>query len=475
MVALFLASNRNSILSQQPFSTLALHKDLLKNLDSLGYLSMTEIQAQSLPPILAGKDIIAQGKTGSGKTAAFGLGLLEKLNVKRFRIQSLILCPTRELADQVGKEIRRLARTIHNIKVLTLCGGVPFGPQIGSLEHGAHIVVGTPGRIEDHLRKGTLRLDDLEVLVLDEADRMLEMGFQASIDAIIDQAPKNRQTLLFSATFPAQINNISKRVLVDPVTVKVESKHENNIITQYFYKVENNEQRMIALRLLLQQYQPESSVVFCNTKREVQEVADELINRGFSALSLHGDLDQKDRDQALIRFANKSASILVATDVAARGLDIDNLSAVFNYHIAHDQEVHVHRIGRTGRAGSKGMAFSFYNDKEHYKVTLLEDYLERIIEPQPLPDYNLLEQTPKQSSMITLRIDGGKRQKLRPGDIVGALTGENGIKGEQVGKIQVADNWAYVAVQRNCIKPAFKKLNEGKLKGRKFRVSVIRG
>ncbi len=199
---------------------------------------MTEIQAQSLPPILAGKDIIAQGKTGSGKTAAFALGLLAKLNVKRFRIQSLVLCPTRELADQVGKEIRRLARTIHNIKVLTLCGGVPFGPQIGSLEHGAHIIVGTPGRIEDHLRKGTLRLDDLQVLVLDEADRMLEMGFQSSIDAIIEQAPKKRQTLLFSATFPTQINAISKRILIDPLTVKVASTHDNNVISQYFYKIE---------------------------------------------------------------------------------------------------------------------------------------------------------------------------------------------------------------------------------------------
>lgn len=462
-------------MSQQPFATLALHSDLLKNLESLGYLSMTEIQAQSLPHILSGKDIIAQGKTGSGKTAAFGLGLLEKLNVKRFRIQSLILCPTRELADQVGKEIRRLARTIHNIKVLTLCGGVPFGPQIGSLEHGAHIIVGTPGRIEDHLRKGTLRLDDLEILVLDEADRMLDMGFHDSIDAIIEQAPKDRQTMLFSATFPEQIENIGKRILIDPVTVKVESKHTNNTIKQAFYKVENNEERMIALRLLLQQYQPDSSVVFCNTKREVQDVADELANRGFSAIALHGDLEQKDRDQALIRFSNKSACILVATDVAARGLDIDNLSAVFNYHIAHDQEVHVHRIGRTGRAGNKGMAFSFYSNKDSHRISLLEDYLDRIIEAEQLPSYDALDKEPLQSNMITLRIEGGKKQKIRPGDVVGALTGQDGIKGEQVGKIQVLDNWAYVAVQRDSIKVAFKKLSEGKLKGRKFRVSVVRG
>ncbi|MFT6925891.1 MAG: ATP-independent RNA helicase DbpA [Psychromonas sp.] len=462
-------------MSQSPFSILPLHRDLLHNLESLGYDKMTPIQAQSLPHVLAGKDVIAQGKTGSGKTAAFGLGLLEKLNVKRFRIQSLILCPTRELADQVGKELRRLARTIHNIKVLTLCGGVPFGPQIGSLEHGAHIIVGTPGRIEDHLRKGTLRLDNLEMLVLDEADRMLEMGFQASIDAIIDQAPKQRQTLLFSATFPEKINSIAKRIMIDPIMVKAESTHDDSTIAQHFYKVDNNQDRMIALRLLIQKYQPESAVVFCNTKKEVQEVADELANRGFNALALHGDLEQKDRDQALIRFANKSATILVATDVAARGLDIDNLSAVFNYHIAHDQELHVHRIGRTGRAGNKGLAFSLYSDKDQHKVAVLEDYLDRTISPEQLPLLNLLDKEPQQANMITIRIDGGKRQKIRPGDIVGALTGENGISGDQVGKIHVSDNWSYIAVQRDTIKVAFKKLSEGKLKGRTFRVMVVRG
>ncbi|PKF63702.1 ATP-dependent RNA helicase DbpA [Psychromonas sp. psych-6C06] len=462
-------------MSQQSFTSLALHSDLISNLESLGYHEMTEIQAQSLPPILAGQDIIAQGKTGSGKTAAFGLGLLQKLNVKRFRVQSLILCPTRELADQVGKEIRRLARGIHNIKVLTLCGGMPFGPQIGSLEHGAHIVVGTPGRIEDHLRKQTLSLENVETLILDEADRMLDMGFQDAIDNIIEQAPKNRQTLLFSATYPDQIDSIAKRILNSPVSVKVESKHDNSSINQYFYKVANHEDRMLALRLLLLQYQPESSVVFCNTKREVQEVNDELVNRGFSAIALHGDLEQKDRDQALIRFANKSATILVATDVAARGLDIDNLSAVFNFHIAHDQEVHVHRIGRTGRAGNKGLAFSFYSSKDTNRIIALEDYLDITINEDSLPSHDVLDIKPPQSTMITMRIEGGKKQKIRPGDIVGALTADKSMTFEQIGKIQVSANWAYVAVQREVIKVAFKKLSEGKLKGRKFRVMVVRG
>ena len=452
------------------FSSLNLNDDLLINLSSLGYQNMTPIQALSLPDILAGKDVIGQGKTGSGKTAAFGLGLLERLNVKRFRIQSLILCPTRELADQVAKEIRKLARAIHNIKVLTLCGGTPFGPQIGSLEHGAHIIVGTPGRVEEHVIKGTLKLDDLEILILDEADRMLEMGFQSALDNIVERSPKERQTLLFSATFPKQIQTIAQKIMLDPVMAKVESTHDDNTIKQHFYKVEDVEQRLLAVRLLLLAHNPQSTVIFCNTKKDAQELADQLHDFGFSVLALHGDLEQRDRDQTLIRFANKSVAVLVATDVASRGLDIDELDAVINYHIARDSEIHVHRIGRTGRAGSKGIACSLYSDKESYKVGLLEDYLDQVIEGEVLPDLSVLDQKPTQGKMATLQIDGGKKQKVRPGDILGALTGENGIKGEQVGKISVLDNWAYVAVDKNVLKLALTKLEKGKLKGRTFRV-----
>lgn len=462
-------------MSQTPFSTLSLHADLLTNIASLGYETMTPIQAQSLPHILAGKDVIAQGKTGSGKTAAFALGLLQQLDVKRFRVQSLVLCPTRELADQVAKEIRRLARTIHNIKVLTLCGGMPFGPQVGSLEHGAHIIVGTPGRIDEHVRKGTLKLNDVTMLVLDEADRMLDMGFQDALDAIIEQTPAQRQTLLFSATFPDQIHTISERIMVQPVMAQVASTHDSATIRQHFYKVDSSEQRLTALRLLLLHHRPESSVVFCNTKKETQQVADQLVEYGFSAIALHGDLEQRDRDQTLVRFANKSISTLVATDVAARGLDIDAVDAVINYHLAHDVEVHIHRIGRTGRAGSKGVAYSLFSDKESYKVALLQDYLETIITGEELPSRNVLERPPVQPPMVTVQIDGGKKQKLRPGDIVGALTGEQGVDGDQVGKIQLFDNWAYVAVSRGALKAALNKLGAGKLKGRSFRVRVIRG
>lgn len=460
-------------MSSITFSKLKLHADLLKNISSLGYETITPIQAESLPHILAGKDVVAQGKTGSGKTAAFALGLLQKLEVKNFRVQSLVLCPTRELADQVAKEIRRLARTMHNIKVLTLCGGMPFGPQIGSLEHGAHIIVGTPGRIEEHLRKATLKLDALNTLVLDEADRMLEMGFQSALDAIIEQTPAQRQTLLFSATFPDQIKSISARIMREPVMIKVESTHDENIIKQHFYKVNDDEERQSALRLLLLQHRPQAAVVFCNTKREVQDIADDLFDEGFSVLALHGDLEQRDRDLTLVRFANKSARVLIATDVAARGLDIDNIDLVINYHIARDSEVHVHRIGRTGRAGNTGIACSLYSDREHYKVALLSDYLERIIESETLPPANLLKETPQPAAMSTIQIDGGKKQKVRAGDILGALTGKGGITGKQVGKIHLFDNRAYVAVSQSVARVALKKLSEGKLKGRSFRARLI--
>jgi ATP-independent RNA helicase DbpA len=430
---------------------------------------MTPVQAQSLPPVLAGKDIIAQAKTGSGKTAAFSLGVLAKLNVKRFRIQSLVLCPTRELAEQVAVEMRKLARGIHNIKILTLCGGVSIGPQIGSLEHGAHIIVGTPGRVDDHIRKGTLRLDDVETLVLDEADQMLDMGFQDTLDAIIERIPTNRQTLLFSATFPRAIEAIAKRVLKNPEMVKVEEEQAKSTIKQYFYKMDNNKQRYPTLKLLLLKFTPQSCVVFCNTKVETQQVCDDLADEGFSAVALHGDLEQRDRERTLIHFSNKSASILVATDVAARGLDIDDMDMVINYHLAHDTQTHVHRVGRTGRAGKKGIACSIYGEAEAFKIAQIGEHYERDITPEQMPPFNLLDKPPYRPEMVTLMIDSGKKQKVRAGDILGALTGKDGVAGRQVGKINVLDNVAFVAVERNSSKPALRKLTEGNIKGRKIR------
>ena len=462
-------------MSQYNFSSLDLNAALVDNLASLGYTEMTPIQAQALPPILANKDVIARAKTGSGKTATFALGLLNKLDVKRFRVQTLVLCPTRELADQVAVEIRKLARGIHNIKVLTLCGGMAFGPQVGSLEHGAHIIVGTPGRIEEHLRKANLNLDNLTTLVLDEADRMLDMGFQQALDDIVSYMPEQRQTMLFSATYPAKIEKTAQRIMQSPVTIEVQDSHNKESILQTLYQVENNQSRVEAIRLLLQAHQPETTLIFCNTKIDTDRVASELRAVGYAALALHGDLEQKQRDQTLVCFANRSASVLVATDVAARGLDIESLDLVINYQIASELEVHTHRIGRTGRAGAQGIACSLYTHRENHKIGLLEDYLDEKFERNNLPDTALLDQPVFYPPMVTLHIGGGKKQKLRAGDIVGALTGVDGIPGAAIGRIQVGDNWSYVAVANEHGKTAFNKLNEGKLKGRSFKVRRLRG
>ncbi len=454
------------------FKTLGLRPELLETLDTLGYTEMTTIQQQALPIVLAGKDVIGQGKTGSGKTAAFSLGLLTNLNVKRFRVQTLVLCPTRELADQVATEIRTLARGIHNIKVLTLCGGMPMGPQIGSLEHGAHILVGTPGRILDHMSKGRISLDELNTLVLDEADRMLDMGFEDAIDTIIEQAPTDRQTLLFSATFPHNIESLSAKVMKQPEMVKVESTHQHSTIEQRFFKLNTTEERDDALEALLLTHKPESSVVFCNTKKEVQNVTDELKHRGFSVVELHGDMEQREREQALTMFANKSISILVATDVAARGLDVDNLDAVFNFELSRDPEVHVHRIGRTGRAGSKGVAFSFYSEKEEYRVARIDEYMDIAITPSTLPEKPV--ERPFYPSMQTIQILGGKKQKVRAGDILGALTKQAGIDGKKIGKINILPMVSYVAIEHDVVKPALKQLQTGKMKGRNFKARVMK-
>jgi ATP-independent RNA helicase DbpA len=459
-------------LTNRDFSSLALDSELLSNLPSLGYEYMTPIQEQSLPHILAGNDIIAQGKTGSGKTAAFGLGLLTKLDKSNFHVQSLVLCPTRELTDQVANELRRLARTIPNVKVLTLCGGLPFGPQAESIASGVHIIIGTPGRVEDHLRKRTLNLGTLKIIVLDEADRMLDMGFQETLDTIIEQVPKQRQTLLFSATFPSNIKSIAKRIMNNPVKLHVESVHDNITIKQHFYKVRDANKVAVLCKLILQS-DFESVLIFCNTRLETQRVADELSTAGFSALALHGDFDQRDRTQTLVRFSNRSAQILVATDVAARGIDIDSLDAVINFQIATSPDMHVHRIGRTGRAGQTGIAITLFSEKDAYKAVILQESLGRDLVNEPLPALPGLITSPSKATMTTLLISAGKRQKIRPGDVLGALTGESEITGSQVGKIDIFNNRTYVAINREIVKLAIKKLADGKIKGRHFRVRAI--
>ncbi|HEX9802717.1 MAG TPA: ATP-dependent RNA helicase DbpA [Gammaproteobacteria bacterium] len=454
------------------FSRLNLAPAVLANLESLGYLQMTPIQAESLPHVIAGRDLIARAKTGSGKTVAFGLGLLNLLEQQTFMVQALVLCPTRELADQVAKELRRLARTSANTKIVTLCGGAPFGPQVGSLEQGAHIVVGTPGRILKHLQKRTLYLGKLRAVVLDEADRMLDMGFHDDIAAILSTTPPQRQTLLFSATYPETIRELSAAFQREPVEVTVESQHSDLKIKQRFYEVEKGK-RTKTLAALLAQYKPASTVVFCHTRQQCQEVTEELQQRGIQALALHGDLEQKERDLVLVRFANRSVPVLVATDVAARGLDIKELEAVINYELPRDPEIYVHRIGRTGRAGNKGIALSLFLPAEANRVTAIETYQDSRAQLEESPTLELPEAFSLVPPMITLCIDGGRKEKVRPGDILGALTADVAIPAAKVGKIDIFEHVAYVAIDRTVRKKALRVLAEGKIKGRRFKVKAI--
>ncbi|MFK0034286.1 ATP-dependent RNA helicase DbpA [Pseudomonas monteilii] len=445
---------------------------MLANLDALGYASMTPIQAQSLPVILKGQDLIAQAKTGSGKTAAFGIGLLNPINPRYFGCQALVLCPTRELADQVAKELRRLARAEDNIKILTLCGGVSLGPQIASLEHGAHIIVGTPGRIQQHLDKGTLVLDGLNTLVLDEADRMLDMGFFDAIASIIGKTPSRRQTLLFSATYPAGIKQLAADFMRNPQQVKVESLHTDNQIEQRFIEIDP-QQRLEAVTRVLGHYRPQSCVAFCFTKQQCEDVVAHLTAKGIVAQALHGDLEQRDRDQVLTMFANRSSSVLVATDVAARGLDIDGLDMVINVELARDAEIHVHRVGRTGRAGEKGVAVSLVAPAEGHRAQAIEELQKSPLRWDQLDSLKNKGGEPLLPVMSTLCIAAGRKDKLRPGDILGALTGDAGIPGKQVGKIAIFDFQAFVAVERALAKQAMQRLNSGKIKGRALKVRII--
>ena len=454
------------------FNELPLSPGMLATLLQLGYLTMTPIQAASLPIALAGHDLIAQAKTGSGKTAAFALPLLTRLNPRRFAVQAMVLCPTRELADQVTQEIRRLARSADNIKILTLCGGSTMRPQIASLEHGAHIVVGTPGRIMDHMERGTLNLDALNTLVLDEADRMLDMGFVDDIAYVAKRCPAERQTLLFSATYPEGIARLARQFMRAPQEVKLLEQHEESKIRQRFYKVED-EGRLQAVATLLKHYRPVSTLAFCNTKQQCRSLLEVLHAQGIKALTLNGDMEQRERDQVLIQFANRSCSVLVATDVAARGLDIAQLEAVINVDVTPDPEVHIHRIGRTGRADENGWALSLCSTGERNRVIGIAKMMR--IEPEwhELGELQSANEAPLVPPMVTLLILGGRKEKIRPGDVLGALTGEAGFTREQVGKITVTDQSTYVAVARNIAHEAVRKLSAGKVKGKTVKVRAL--
>jgi ATP-independent RNA helicase DbpA len=456
------------------FSTLPLADHVLTNLQRLGYEHMTPIQAASLPLALAGKDLIAQAKTGSGKTAAFTLPLLANLNPRRYAVQALVLCPTRELAEQVSQEVRRLARAEDNIKVLTLCGGATLRPQLASLAHGAHVVVGTPGRVLDHLGRESLALDALNTWVLDEADRMLDMGFADDIAAIAQRCPPStqRQTLLFSATCPDDVAQLAARYLRDPQRVTLTERHDAGSIRERYYEVKEDE-RLHTVGLLLNHFRPESTLAFCNTKQQCRDLVAVLQAEGLAALELHGDLDQRERDQVLVQFANRSCSVLVATDVAARGLDIARLEAVVNVDITPEAQVHTHRVGRTGRAGESGLVFNLASLDEMGRVGRIEEMRGRESVWHPLAELKAAAaqdddaaRGPLRPPMVTLQILGGRKEKIRKGDVLGALAKDIGLDAACIGRIDVNDFSTYVAVQRDVAERALRGLNAGKVKGR---------
>ncbi|MBU4610460.1 ATP-dependent RNA helicase DbpA [Achromobacter sp. GG226] len=454
------------------FSSLPLSPAMLANLAQLGYAEMTDIQAKSLPEVLAGRDLIAQASTGSGKTAAFAIGALHALNTTFFAPQTLVLCPTRELADQVAHEFRRLAKFAGNIKVVVLCGGgVSVRRQADTLEHGSHVIVGTPGRIADHLERGTLSLSRIRTLVLDEADRMLDMGFKDIINAIARECPERRQTLLFSATYEDNIRQVSARLLRDPVEVRVAALHDASTIEQHVFEVAPDA-RTRTVDTLLRHFRPESTLAFCNTKAACDVLAQALQDQGHDALALHGDMEQRDRDVVLTEFANGSCTVLVATDVAARGLDIKQLGAVINVEVSRDPEVHIHRIGRTGRNGEQGLALTLCTPREMHYIERIETY-----QGQRAQWADASRLSPKGGALraryVTVAIQGGRKDKLRPGDVLGALTGPGGLTGEHVGRIHVFEHVSYAAVERGQAAAAVARMEGGSIKGRSLRARVV--
>ncbi len=456
----------------EDFSSLDLNPALLETLAHLNYTQMTPIQAQSLPELLAGTDVIARAHTGSGKTAAFALTILNRLNLKFFAAQAMVLCPTRELALQVSQAIRELARAMPNVKVVLLAGGSPMHAQLDSLSHGGHVIVGTPGRVQKHLDKGSLNLQHLSVLVLDEADRMLDMGFLESIQNIVKKCPKERQTLLFSATYPAEIPALSNAGMRKPKEIFIEQEQVSDDLQQIFYTV-TADQHFQTLTTILNHYASSPTLIFCNTKKRITEIVTSLKRAGFCALSLHGDMEQMDRDLAMVQFANQSCSILVATDVAARGLDIKFLPLVINYELAYDCEVHTHRIGRTGRAGQSGLAISLITHEDACRVLLIENAQGKAISLGDLADLSKKPRVAVTPPMITLCLNIGRKQKLRAGDILGALTKDAGLAADMIGKIDVLATRSYVALQASQAKKACDHLNAGKVKGQSVNATLL--
>jgi len=448
---------------EMTFAELELNHALQEAVVDLGFTRMTPIQSVALPPLLAGRDLIGQAPTGSGKTIAFALPLLQRITLSERRVQALVLCPTRELATQVMAEVRAAGKRSPGLRVVMLIGGQPGGLQAAQLAEGAHVVIGTPGRTLDHLQRGRLDVRAVSMLVLDEADRMLEMGFADEVQAILDALPTTRQSALFSATFPEGLNTLAASWLRDPVKVAITGEHKD--IDASMVVVED-EDKDAALDTLLRALQPAAALVFRNLKRTVAETANLLKAAGYAADALHGDLEQRDRDAVMARFRNGSIRVLVATDVAARGLDVTGLDLVVNVDMPAHAEDYVHRVGRTGRAGRPGVAWSFVTAKQSPRVAEIAGELARARLPDS--DGEVLQNT-----MTTFWLGAGRADKLRPGDLLGALTGDIGIAGAAVGRIEIHDRWTFVAIAKTAARVVADGLAKHKVKGLRLRFEQL--
>jgi len=455
------------------FDSLAIPEGLKKVVAEMGYKNMTPIQAMSIPTLLAGKDVIGQSRTGSGKTAAFSIPLLEKIDTADRSTQALVICPTRELCQQVAREIRKLGRYKSDLRLVILTGGHPVYLDRKAMEHGAQLLVGTPGRLIDHIERGTINLGNVRMVVLDEADRMLDMGFRDAMEQILSKAPAERQTVLFSATFPPTIEGMSKRFQKSPQRVTVETPDSDMPEIEQLCFRANDDEKPDAILAILRSRPLESVLIFCNLKVRVDELVEKLKHAGFPADRLHGNLEQVDRERVMAKFRNHSTRVLVATDVAARGIDVAGLDAVVNCDLPNDPDQYVHRIGRTGRAGATGLAINLVTSREEYKLRKIEEHISHEL---PLRDIKTLQKsqaTEKPVDRDTISIAGGRKDKLRAGDILGALCGDVGLQGAQIGKIEILDRVSFVAIDRSVVRDALAALKTGKIKGRRFVVNRV--
>ncbi len=411
-------------MSKLAFNEIKLSNGIQRGISEMGFEEMSPIQEQAIPVILAGRDVIGQAQTGTGKTAAFGIPILETCDPSDKRLQALVLCPTRELSIQVAEEIRNIGKFMSGIKVLPIYGGQPIDRQIRSLKGGVQIVVGTPGRVMDHMRRRTLKLDKVKMMVLDEADEMFDMGFRDDIGFVMDELPEERQTVFFSATMPKEIINFASKYQNNPELVKVVHKELTlPKIEQYYFELKEHMKTEILSRLI-DINNPKLSIVFCNTKKRVDELTEKLTGRGYLADGLHGDLKQSQRDTVMNKFRNGTIDILIATDVAARGLDVDDIDLVVNYDIPRDEEYYVHRIGRTARAGREGVAYSFVVGRDKNLLANIQRYANTKIKRRDIPTLKDMEQNYRTSALDKIKDEITKGELGKYSKIVDALIEE---------------------------------------------------